>query len=177
MKELKYTIWQNMEINEEDWRCDYQECHDLSDEEMAGVTDYEIYEWACDCNNDYLDDERCNLNVDVGDAIIVIGDLGLWDGRRSGYKIIPSGKISDCLYDRDCDYADWYCDRYDMRFTGVHHDGRNHYLYRTWAKNLSENQKEKFLEKLYYGTADHKDVLKYTRSIRPYVAKVYGWTI
>ena len=171
----KFTIWQNIDIDENDWRYDYQECHNLSDEEMANVSDYDLYAWALDGNSVYLDDERANLNVNVGDDIIVIADLGLWDGRHTGYKTIPSGKISDCLYDNDCAYAEWYCDRYDMRFTGHHHDGTNHYLYRTWAKNLSENQKENFLEKLYCGRATRKDITRYTRSVRPWVSKVYGW--
>ena len=171
----KFTIWQNIDIDENDWREDYQECHELSDEEMAEVADSVIYEWAYYCNNDYLDDERDNLNVNVGDAIIVIANLGLWDGTHTGYKIIPTGNISECLYDGDCAYGEWYCDRYDMRFTGQHHDGTNRYLYRTWAKNLSENQKENFLEKLYYGKATRKDIKRYTRSIRPWVSAVYGW--
>lgn len=170
----KNIIWSNYDIDIENWKEDYKECHDLSDEEMAEVEDYDIYEWACNCNNDYLEDERCNLNVDIGDEIIVIGDLGLWYGWRFGYKVINSGNISDCLYDDD-DYCEWYCDRYDMRFKGSNHDGNNYYLYRTWAKNLSENQKENFLEKVYRGRVTHKDILRYTRSIRPWVSAVYGW--
>ena len=36
--------------------------------------------------------------------------LGLGNGRRMGYKEIPSGNIRDCLYS-DTDYSTWYVDR------------------------------------------------------------------
>ena len=61
-------------------------------------------------NNDYLGDERMNLNIQLDRPILVIGDLGLWNGRRSGYKEIESGNIRDCLY-ADTDYSTWYVDR------------------------------------------------------------------
>ncbi len=44
-------------------------------------------------NGDYLDDERMNLDVQLSQPILVIADLGLWHGRRMGYKEIPSGNI------------------------------------------------------------------------------------
>ena len=171
----KYTIWQNFDINADDWRDDYQECHGLSDDEMSEIGDNEVYQWAYYVNYSYLDDERCNLDINVGSEIIVIGDIGLWDGRVRGYKIIKSGNIRDCLYDEECDFCDWYCDGYDMRFTGAHHDGRNYYLYRKWKDGLTECQKDNFLADMYQGSATHKDILRYTRSIRPYISAVYGW--
>ena len=32
-----------------------------------------------------------NLDVQLSQPILVVGDLGLWYGRRMGYKEIPSG--------------------------------------------------------------------------------------
>lgn len=170
----RYTIWQNIDIDADDWRDDYME-YGFNGDDKDDIDDADVLDWAYQVNNKYLDDERANLDVIVPNGILVIASLGLWDGRRVGYKEIASGKISDCLYDEDCDYCDWYCDRYDFRFTGSHHDGRNYYIYRTWADSTSEQQRENYLEKLYYGKATHADMLKYTRSIRPYIAYVYGW--
>ena len=175
MSKKHYSIWQNIDTDIDDWKDDYQEVYELSDEEMEDVSETEIYNWMYEMEYISLEDERANLNVIVPNGILVIADLGLWFGRRCGYKEIASGRISDCLYDKDCDYCDWYCDAYDFRFTGHHHDGTNTYLYRTWADNTSEQQRENFLEKLYNGKATHADVLKYTRSIRPYIAEVFGW--
>lgn len=173
----KYSIWQNIDIDVEDWKDGYIEEMEMKKIEIDedNIKDEDAYSWAIEKNDDYLDDERDNLRVVVPNGILVIADLGLWDGRHMGYKEITSGKISDCLFDYDCDYCDWYCDNYDFRFDGSHHDGRNHYIYRTWADGTSEQQKENYLEKLYHGKATHKDMLKYTRSIRPYIADIYGW--
>lgn len=123
---------------------------------------------------EYLEDERANLNVKLGAPIIVIADLGLWNGRRKGYKMINSGNIKDCLYD-DCDYITWYCDRYNFRAVACHHDGVNRYLYRELRENLTFAQRENFLYKLVHNEANERMIRRYTKSIRPEIAKVYGW--
>ena len=61
-------------------------------------------------NDCYLEDARVNLNVRLNQPILVIADLGLWDGRHMGYQEIQSGNIRDCLYG-DTDYTTWYVDR------------------------------------------------------------------
>lgn len=63
---------------------------DYSEEEKLQVM-YEI-------NNDFLDDDRRNLNIVLKHPILVIGDLGLWNGRHLGYMEIESGNIRDCLF-------------------------------------------------------------------------------
>lgn len=93
MKEERHVIWSNYGLDYEDWRDDLEADYpDLSEDERISLM-YEI-------NGDYLDDERANLNVQLSQPILVVGDLGLWNGRRMGYKEIPSGNIRDCLYAR-----------------------------------------------------------------------------
>ena len=123
MKEERHIIWTDYGLDYEDWRDDLEADYpDLSEDERISLM-YEI-------NGDYLDDERANLNVQLSQPILVVGDLGLWNGRRMGYKEIPSGNIRDCLYS-DTDYSTWYVDRLgDLRCDAIHHDGTNHYLYR-----------------------------------------------
>ena len=100
-------------------------------------------------NSGYLDDERVNLNIQLPRPILVIGDLGLWNGRRSGYKEIYSGNIRDCLYS-DTDFSTWYVDKLgDLRCDAVHHDGTNHYLYRTYKVGVRESQIDLLKDKLY----------------------------
>jgi hypothetical protein len=72
-----------------------------------------------------IDDARTSLNMLDYDKIYVIADLGLWNGRRSGYKIINTDEI---LY-TDCDFFTWYVKDGDLKFDGVHHDGNNFYTY------------------------------------------------
>lgn len=74
-----------------------------------------------------LEDTRMQLSeLDVRyDKIFVAANLGLWNGRTGGYKIIDTDEI---LYS-DCDYATWYVEDGDLKFDGAHHDGNNHYVY------------------------------------------------
>lgn len=103
MKEAKHIIWSNYGLDYEDWREDLEaEYPSLSENERLFLM-YEI-------NSEYLNDERMNLNVQLSQPILMVGDLELWDGQRTGYKEIKSGNIRDCLYG-DTDYSTWYVDR------------------------------------------------------------------
>ena len=113
--------------------------------------------------------------MELPNPIICIAYLGRWEGRRFGFKLIESGNIADCLWDPECDYCTWYVDRYNnLRFTGVHHDGTNHYLYRE-LRDLSDKQMENFLDKLHTGNLIRRDINRYTTSVGIHVNKVYGW--
>lgn len=105
MTEQRHLIWSNYDLDYEDWRDDLEEDHpELTEDERMALM-YEI-------NNRYLDDERVNLNIQLDQPILVIADLGLWNGRRTGYQEISSGNIRDCLYSgRDIEYATWYVDK------------------------------------------------------------------
>lgn len=168
----KYIIWSNwnLDIDDDDW-ADYFEDMEANFGEM---TDDEKWEAMYELNNDYLEDERCNLNIKLEDDIIVLGDIGRWNGRVCGYKLIQSGNIRDCLSD-NCDYCTWYCDRYNFRFDGIHHDGTNHYLYRQLRPELTYEQRDNFLWKLRNEAVSDRTIRRYTKSIRPEIAKVYGW--
>ena len=166
----RHIIWSNYDLDYEDWRDDLEaEYPDLTEGERIALM-YEI-------NGDYLDDERMNLDVQLSQPILVIADLGLWHGRRMGYKEIASGRISDCLYS-DTDYSTWYVDRLgDLRCDAIHHDGTNHYHYRTYKPGVRQSQIEKLKEKLYFGTATRADITRITRRLGDDIAKVYGFSI
>ena len=114
-----HLIWSNYDLDyERDWK-------DWMEEDYPDMTDDEREHLMYELNNYYLDDERANLNIRLGMPIIVIGDLGLWYGRRQGYKEINSGNVRDCLYS-DTDYSTWYVDELgDLRCEAIHHDGTN----------------------------------------------------
>lgn len=168
----KHIIWSD-DINLEDW-AGYIE---MLKEDGTLDEDDDGYEACAEINSMYLDDERINLNIEIPSGIIVLADLGLWDGRRFGYYQHEMHNISDCLYAlvRGCSYPTWYVDRYDFKCDEAHHDGTNHYIYRAWKDNISEEQKENFLDKVYRGKATSKDITRYTKSLKPYIANVYGW--
>lgn len=127
----KRMIWQDIDLDLRDWEGLREEHPDYTEQQLTD----EMYE----INNDYLDDERANLNIRCANDIIVFGDIGRWNGRVHGYKIIESGNIKDCLY-TECDMAEWYVDREgEFRSRQIHHDGTNYLCYRKFKDDLSED--------------------------------------
>lgn len=165
----KYVIWQDEDLTLESFFGDELE-------ELQGkLTRDELYDMMYALNNEHLDDERMNLSIQLSQPIIAIADLGLWDGRRMGYKIIKSGNIRDCLYS-DEDFVTWYVDkRGDFACTGIHHDGVNHIIYRVFKDEATETQRVNLMEKIYSGKATRKDITRVTRRLGDEIAKVYGW--
>ena len=163
-------IWDNLNVVYDDWRDDWKEY--LKECEMRGEdADEDFYEWVDESLSVFLDDERCNLDVETEGVIVAFADLGLWNGRTNGAKVVGTN-VSDILYDKNCEYAKWYCDRYNVRFEGAHHDGRNRYLYRV-AKDKETAQR--LVEKIAFGGMGEKEFMRATKSLRPYVASVFGW--
>ena len=170
MSEFKRVIWSDIDLDLDDWRESLEELYPNYPED-------ELYAIMCKSNAENLYDERMNLNIQLSRPILVIGDLGLWNGRRSAYKEIESGNIKDCLYS-DMDRNEWYLDKNgDLKCTAIHHDGTNHYLYRVYKDNVSDEQIENLKEKLYYGTATRRDITRITRRLGDDIAKVYGFDI
>ncbi len=171
MSDDRHVIWTN-DLDYEDWREDLEE-------QYPELSENERMELMHELNGDYLDDERANLDIQLGQPILVIGDLGLWQGRRMGYKEIESGNIKDCLYSgRDDYYSTWFVDKLgDLRCDAVHHDGTNHYLYRAYKDGVSESQVELLKDKLYRGIATRADITRVTRRLGDDIAHVYGFSI
>ncbi len=168
-KDDRHVIWSNYDLDFDDWKDDLAE--EYPDTSQSVLEDL-MYER----NGEYLDDERTNLNIQLNEPILVIANLGLWNGRRMAYKEIPSGNIRDCLYS-DYDYTTWYVDRNgDFRCEDIHHDGTNHYLYRAYKDGVTEAQKDRLKEKLYSGTATRADITRVTKRLGDEISKVYGWS-
>lgn len=172
-QEKKFVIWSNWNLDIDDpyWKDYFDEIEEECGEKLS---DSDRWNMLYEENSEHLEDERANLDIKLGEEIIVLGDIGLWDGRRKGYKLISSGNIKDCLSD-ECDYCEWYCDQYNLRFCGAHHDGENFYLYRILRPELTWEQRDNFLWKLRHGNVSSRTIRRYTKSIRPEIAKVYGW--
>ena len=173
----RHIIWSDMHLDVDDWREGYKEFLEMNELNADPNDEQALYEWMVETNGDFLSDERVNLNIQLSQPIIVIGDLGLWHGRVMGYKVIPSGNIRDCLY-ADTDSIEWYVDRYgDLRADAAHHDGTNHYLYRAFKDGVSKTQMENFKDKLYQGKATKADITRLTRRLGDEIAAVYGFDI
>lgn len=86
--------------------------------------EYDDYGYCSD-----FDDEVGNLHKELDNRIIVIADLGLWNGRHSGYKVIGSN-LNDIMYQStDGNYKVWF-DGHNIKAKDSHHDGYNYYEFR-----------------------------------------------
>lgn len=121
----------------------------------------------------WLDAERENLDISVPHPILVIADLGLWNGRRSAYRII--GRNVRDIFTVTCgDAVEFWADQYNVHCDDVHHDGVNHYTFRELCGY--EEECAPLLDALYYGKPVSSALLnRYSRSLISYVAPVYGW--
>ena len=158
------VIWSNDNFDE--WlKCMIA---DMSEDETEDDFDEERYGEDCSI---WLDDERSNLNIPIDGCIVCFAVLDLWDGCHNGAKIIGNN-INKILNSSCGDYVTWFCDRFNARCEDTHHDGTNTYLYRI-AKN--REQAEKLVNKIAYEDMTEEEFRKATRSVRPFIAKVYGW--
>lgn len=166
----KHVIWSNTDLNLEDWIDDLKAEH-------PNLTEEEYYSMMVDTNAEYLNDERSNLNIQCGSSILAIADIGRWNGRFPGYRIIESGKISDCL---DCpfDYAEWYVDEEgEFRSSQIHHDGTNYLYYRKFKEGVSDYDRDDLIADIYDGKATQEQIDKLTEKLGRTIADVYGWEI
>ena len=169
MNKNERIIWDNINLREEDWEDDYNEWMDINEYTEDDVP-MDLAEYMYDTNDMYLEDERMNLDKEVDGVIVCLARVGTWMGTRDGYKECGDN-VKDILYST-CEYCKWYCDRWNVRSTQIHHDGRNHLLYRV----AETQEKADWIEEMFMrGKMDEKKFMRHTKSLRPYVAKVYGW--
>lgn len=162
MKTKTYLIFRN--DNYDEWEKYALESGEYEPDEV----NYETYADEC-CIN--FGDEKSNLDVDVNGVIVAFGDLGLWHGRVNASKVIGTN-VHDILNCTCGDYIHFYCDRWNTYCTDIHHDGRNHYLFRV-AKDRDEA--ERIAHKVGYEGMTREQFMRATKSLRPYIADVYGF--
>lgn len=107
--------------------------------------------------------------------VIAIGTIRTWQGRCSGYKELKS--LEYCMYS-SCEDEILYVDSNgDLRKEESHHDGSNSILYRYWKDNITDTQRQNFLDKIYSGKVTSRDITKYTKKCGVDIANTYGWKV
>lgn len=172
---MKRVLWSSYAGSSDDWKESFYEYIEANELDIDPNDEYALEDYIQESNSIYLDDLRSNLNIKLDNPIIVIANLGLWNGRHAGYKLINSGNIKDCFHS-NCDYAEWAVDGYgNLVSKQSHHDGTNYLVYRELKEGLSEKQIDNFLEKIYHNAFSGRDISRYTRKIGPEIGKVFGW--
>jgi len=167
---FEYVIWSNEYLDWADWQ-------EAFDGEFDHCTEEEKFQLMNNLNNDYLEDNRYEMDVSVGSPIIIIADIGKWDGRHTGYRILESGNLRDCLY-TELDGVTWYVDnKGDFRMDGYHHDGHNYYLYRKFKDGIDGDVRDDFCEKILDHTLTEEDIEAVTERLGDDISKIYGFTL
>lgn len=163
----KKTIYDNRSNGFDEWKEDYlaEMCEDeepLTEDELWQIYNEELSIWA--------DDERANLNKKLDGVIIAFADLGFWNGRTTGARKFNSN-LNSIINTCGCDYIDLYCDRYNVKSNLYHHDGTHYLTYRL----APYNKVNEIMERAERGILTLEYVNKHTKSIRKYVAEIFGW--
>ena len=181
MKEARENIIENMFFDaDEEGKItvtdNYGKEVTLTREEYGkNIKEERLYDECDFVNQLWYDETETELRHCDRGEIVAIANLGRWNGRYSGYKILKS--LSDVLC-TSCDNEELYIDSNgDLRKSESHHDGNNSILYRYWKEGLSDEQKENFLDKIYNGECSQKDITRYTRKAGTEIAEVFGWKV
>ena len=118
-----------------------------------------------------FDDELELLNKELEGRILAIADVGTWQGRRQGYKILGHNLNEVLASGIGCDEKEVYVGTYGVYAEGYHHDGHNFVEFREIKEYTNYDL---LLDKLYNGTATRTDIRRYTKSLKPYIQKIYG---
>ena len=172
----RYMIWGNYDLGELNVWKDYLKEKGLMDENE--MTQHEA---IAGMNMLYFDDERQNLDKELGYQIVKYGTKGYWGGAKSGSEdatgnYLKEGSYSDNLnaileFEKDCEYAEWYVEDGELKSRQSHHDGQVNLTYRVLTTHDIDDF-ELALQKNF-----QKAIKEYTRSLAPDVAAVYGWDI
>lgn len=167
----KRIIWSNMDVNPEDWKESYKETAELNELDEDTEDENNLWNYIGESLASWLDDEKANLNFPLEERIIAIADLGLWNGRKIGYRILKGNVHS--IFDVNEDYSEYYSDGYNIKATCSHHDGINYVEFRVIRKDRDIYN---LLNDIYNGKEiSRKKLNYYTRSLHKYVANIYGW--
>ena len=172
----KYLLWAS-----NPWDIDSDEGWEEVLRDIADANEMDYNDWSeshkmdliYETVEEYRQCEIANLDIPTTGSIIAIADIGLWNGRAQGYKILNEYNVNAIFKEMQRDECEFYCDRYNVHMVNHHHDGTNHVMFRELKPDVNH---EHFLDMIYEGKPiTTKTLCRYTRSLRPYIAKVYGW--
>jgi hypothetical protein len=172
---MKRTIWKSYgmysikELEElEQSEREHLKENNFENYETTDVTDI-IYEEI----NLWFEDETSNLYKQLDGRILAIASMGLWNGRKTGYKILGDNLNEVLTSTIGCDEKEVYFDGYNIKAEGYHHDGRNFVEYREIREDKNI---DKLLDKIYMNKPISRSELNYyTKPLGKYVKQIFGW--
>lgn len=168
---MKHTIF-NSDSTAFDFEEMRKEISENNDVPVEDISDEAVWDYISHSVENWYDDERLNLNQELDNFVICIADLGLWNGRRSAYKLLGKN-LNSILYNTGDSY-EVYVEDGEVMARDSHHDGTNYYNWRVLKSGLSNAKVNDLLDSIVEGDAEEK-IRKYTKSLAPYVKRIYGF--
>jgi hypothetical protein len=176
---VKRTIWSSESFYTQDddvkeqYKRDIMEQYDIDDEEE--LTEEKLAQYWYEDNEFNYDCERDNLGKDIDGCIIALArrssNYGAICGNgREATKVV--GYSIAGILETTADDADWWAEDYNIEGRLSDHDGSWYVTYRV-CKDYSEA--ERLQDMAYEGKLDNADIMARTKSLYPYIAKIYGW--
>lgn len=159
----------------EDMKSIIAEEKEMNDEDTT-VTPEEVYERMRMQNEDDLDNLQWELKrKQAAGQIIAIVDMGLWNGRKNGYKLLERNveDIIDLIADYD-NYEIYRDTDGNVKMTLSHHDGTHYVLFREFKPHITDSQMNDFISTLLRGELNNYIIGRYTKSINEYVQGITG---
>lgn len=160
-----------MTTTEELFGVDWDEYHVEFDLDPEGEFDY-VWEYIEDRINDIKWEFKNLSKMYDFDTIIGLADLGFWDGRKQGYKILNnleeifSGNYEDIVIE---------ITRNNLWVHYYHHDGVHHVQYREFKESTSDYSRDKVCEDIIAGKDVKSRLIGYTSSIGGHIRKDIIW--
>lgn len=164
------------------WSNSYETAEEIREYVLANSEEFEEDGLSVD---DFIDaeiysrreDEKDNLSVQLDHDIVIIGTYRTWNG--GGHNVARIGRnlaiVIDSPYNNMCDES-IFCDQHNVCYIGHHHDGTNSAIYREMK---DDSKYSSFINALQNAEGDERKwkraLTRYTKSLRPDVAKIYGW--
>jgi hypothetical protein len=168
---MKHTIF-NSDSTAFDFEEMRKEISENNDVPVEDISDEAVWDYISHSVENWYDDERLNLNQELDNFVICIADLGLWNGRKSAYKLLGKN-LNSILYNTGDSY-EVYVEDGEVMARDSHHDGTNYYNWRVLKSGLSNVKVNDLLDSIVEGDAEEK-IRKYTKSLAPYVKRIYGF--
>lgn len=168
---MKHTIF-NSDSTAFDFDEMKKEISENNDVPVEDISDEAVWDYISHSVENWYDDERLNLNQELDNFVICIADLGLWNGRRSAYKLLGKN-LNSILYNTGDSY-EVYVEDGEVMARDSHHDGTNYYNWRVLKSGISNAKVNDLLDSIVEGDAEEK-IRKYTKSLAPYVKRIYGF--
>ena len=140
--------------------------------DSSDYEDYDSYEVS-----EFLEGFASLLDEKLDNDIIIVADLGFWNGRHSAYKML-SNDLEDIVYKSSIEepYFGWYIQDGDVQAYETHHDNTHYYKYRKLKLGLEDEDLQELQWALYNGEPNRDELVeKYTESLKDIVEEKCNW--